>query len=88
MHIHVSAGLYDIAQEGDWRWVDCSDKNGDNWFPGEPDNYAEQDCGYLQDGFFYDWQCLGLFPYVCEVMDKGEFLLICDFRRKDCENQV
>ncbi|XP_071822362.1 uncharacterized protein [Apostichopus japonicus] len=64
-------GLYDKGQEGAWRWVDCSDKDNSDWFPGEPDDYGKQDCGYLQEGFFYDWQCEAAFPYVCEVMDKG-----------------
>ncbi|PIK59577.1 hypothetical protein BSL78_03495 [Apostichopus japonicus] len=64
-------GLYDKGQEGAWRWVDCSDKDNSGWFPGEPDDYGKQDCGYLQEGFFYDWQCEAAFPYVCEVMDKG-----------------
>ena len=70
-------GLYDITQEGRWRWVDCVDDEDRfiNWAPGSPSEGVDMamDCGFmLEDGTWQDWDCLEHLPYVCEITQKGE----------------
>ena len=68
-------GATDIDAEGTWKWLDgelLSDQGGgDVWFPGQPDDDGDQDCGVLSlDGtprYFYDAGCGDLLPYVCDI---------------------
>ena len=72
-------GLYDIAVEGEWTWVqDCltpSTWQIFNWAPGNPDDIAGyRDCAELTPaGQWDDVLCSKENPYVCEIMTKSKF---------------
>nr|XP_054752325.1 uncharacterized protein LOC129257911 [Lytechinus pictus] len=68
-------GLYDRADEGSYRWVDCSDLSGwgqSQWDAGQPSDIdGSENCGQLQDNAkFNDRACERALPYVCEIMVK------------------
>ena len=72
--------MYDIANEGDWRWVDCwASPNWIfyNWAEGQPDNggdVGEEDCGIIRgtDGYFQDIPCITPRKYICETSGESE----------------
>ncbi|XP_021340194.1 perlucin-like protein [Mizuhopecten yessoensis] len=68
---HFWLGGDDMSKEGEWRWT----ANGQpfsytNWYPGEPNNYHDQDCllAHIRGTHFYweDWNCTSNFNFVCE----------------------
>ena len=68
-------GFFDTAEEGDWRWVDCSVPQGVvEWDVGQPDDInATQNCGELtENSKINDLECGALRMYVCEITRKGK----------------
>eukprot|EP00057_Strongylocentrotus_purpuratus_P031477 XP_784754.3 PREDICTED: uncharacterized protein LOC579551 isoform X1 [Strongylocentrotus purpuratus] len=68
-------GLYDRAQDGSYRWVDCSDLSTwgqAQWDIGQPSDVdGSENCGQLQDNAkFNDRACERALPYVCEIVVK------------------
>ena len=69
------SGMYDIAVEGDWRWVDCWANPSwtfYNWDDGQPDNGGmggNEDCAVIQgtNGYFQDLPCSTPRLYICET---------------------
>ena len=72
-------GLTDSVNEGDWKWADGTALTGFmNWFPNEPNNWKDQDCGAIShgqqqqlDGAFFDaqwrdWECSDVKGFICE----------------------
>jgi hypothetical protein len=66
-------GCNDLAKENDWRWLDGSALAYDNWWPGEPNNWAgNEDCGHvfgpsgISPGHWNDAVCTKLLAAVCE----------------------
>ncbi|XP_071490718.1 uncharacterized protein [Diadema antillarum] len=65
-------GLYDKAEEGEFRWVDCTDMNlwqTSNWAAGQPDDEdGSQDCGMMvSTGQWLDWPCERPNMFICEL---------------------
>ena len=72
------AGLYDLASEGNFRWIDCSEMNAwqnTNWASGQPDDTdGTQDCGQMiSSGEWMDWPCDRPNQYICEVNPISRF---------------
>ncbi|XP_072173176.1 uncharacterized protein [Diadema setosum] len=67
-------GYSDQANEGDWRWLDCtesSDWQNELWAPGNPGN-GRLDCAALQpDGQITSIVCDTSISFLCEVSPKG-----------------
>ncbi|CAH1274249.1 FCGBP [Branchiostoma lanceolatum] len=67
-------GLNDIGREGGWHWSDgvplssCSYKN---WYPGEPNNIGNEDCGHLWGGSkrlkWNDMSCSAPKYFICQT---------------------
>ncbi|XP_022112072.1 uncharacterized protein LOC110991164 [Acanthaster planci] len=71
-------GFSDSAEEGQWRWVDCSAPSGLNgtyWADGQPsDTTGTENCAELtQDSKFNDLACTSQLMYVCEITRKEFF---------------
>ncbi|XP_038048814.1 uncharacterized protein LOC119722655 [Patiria miniata] len=71
-------GFYDTAEEGAWRWVDCSTPSGLNgtyWAIGQPsDTDGTENCAELtQNSKFNDIACSNQLMYVCEITRKEFF---------------
>ncbi|XP_033628985.1 uncharacterized protein LOC117291426 [Asterias rubens] len=69
-------GFFDTAEEGDWRWVDCSVPQGVvEWDVGQPDDInATQNCGELtENSKINDLECGAMRMYVCEITRKDFF---------------
>jgi hypothetical protein len=62
-------GFSDLAQEGQWAWVDASADGFLRWTQGEPNNFNEEDCAELQTstGRWNDIACGLRRPFVCEL---------------------
>ncbi len=73
--------MYDVAEEGDYRWVDCNDVGSwllNFWAPGEPsDRTGEENCVTVDSaaGLISDRSCDMEMIYVCEVTPKGKLFL-------------
>ncbi|CAK8680249.1 unnamed protein product [Clavelina lepadiformis] len=67
-------GLSDIAEEGNWVWVDGSAATIENahWYTDEPDNLNDQDCGAIwKESYGYlsdDSHCTNKQPALCEKL--------------------
>jgi hypothetical protein len=61
-------GRNDIAAETFWKWENNEALRYDNWFPGEPNNYNNEDCAEIDpfSGQWNDLDCNTLLPFVCE----------------------
>ncbi|KAG9259784.1 CD209 antigen-like protein C, partial [Astyanax mexicanus] len=64
-------GLNDSKTEGVWKWVDGSALTTGFWYPGEPNNYGNEDCGLYGYGFdpvnnWADYPCNNQFFWICE----------------------
>ncbi|CAK8684732.1 unnamed protein product [Clavelina lepadiformis] len=65
-------GLNDLSREGAWEWIDGTKTTHDNtqWFPGEPSNSGNQDCGEIWGHNFQyktnDDDCTKLQKGLCE----------------------
>ena len=74
--------MYDVAQEGDYRWVDCTNVASwllEAWAPGQPsDTMATENCVSVnsQTGQIDDRDCDMDMIYVCEVTPKGEITFL------------
>ena len=68
-------GLYDLAVEGEYRWVDCTDPTwSPTWAPGQPsDTTATENCvsASVQQGTLNDMACDTPLFYICEITPKG-----------------
>jgi hypothetical protein len=66
-------GLSDLAQEGDWRWVDGSAGAFTRWSDGEPNDFGGEDCAELQTGSgrWNDIGCASRRPFICELRVAG-----------------
>ena len=62
-------GLNDREAEGVWAWSDGSPVAYMNWAPGEPNDYANEDCGqaFWSGVEWNDAWCDYAEPYICEL---------------------
>ena len=75
--IYFLVGYFDLAVEGDWRWIDCtlpSEWALSNWAADQPNDLdGAQECGQiLQSGLYNDWRCDRTMQYICEINVIGE----------------
>ncbi|XP_077864849.1 cubilin-like [Saccoglossus kowalevskii] len=67
-------GYYDVAEEGNWVWIDCSESTVwhlDNWAVLQPSGRAYEDCVVVNSfGRWNDVDCRHNQPYVCEITPK------------------
>jgi hypothetical protein len=61
-------GRNDQAAEAFWRWDSNEFLRFDNWFPGEPNNFNNEDCATIDAGTgkWNDVTCNAQFNFVCE----------------------
>ena len=61
-------GYSDDAVEGSWVWEDGTSGGYENWEPGQPNDFAGQDCAEIDpDGTWNDSDCLFTFQaFICE----------------------
>jgi hypothetical protein len=62
-------GYNDSKSEGQFSWVGGTASGYQNWAPGQPDNYFEEDCtedGWDGDGRWNDLPCNYTRPFICE----------------------
>lgn len=68
-------GMTDSAVEGTWRWINGTlvSSGYRNWLPGSPNQNGDEDCGYSEPVFNWQWDdntCSTSTPYpkavVCE----------------------
>ena len=65
-------GLSDSENEGTWKWIDRTELTGfKNWKSGQPDDFANQDCGTIRHDCFFDaeWDddwCSLTKGFICE----------------------
>ncbi|XP_049328020.1 CD209 antigen-like protein D [Astyanax mexicanus] len=67
----VWIGLSDGETEGVWKWVDGSELITGFWYPGQPDNYGEEDCVFYGFGSdpvknWADYPCNRDLIWICE----------------------
>jgi len=62
-------GRNDIATETFWKWENNEPLRYDNWGPGQPDNFNNEDCATIQPGTgqWNDLSCTASLPFVCEL---------------------
>ena len=62
-------GGSDLAQEGDWTWVDGTPWGYEHWRVNQPDDgantYPSEDCLEMDDGVWNDRPCGTPLPYLC-----------------------
>jgi len=62
-------GYTDRDSEGTWAWADGSTGGYTRWYSGEPNNSGDEDCAgtnFGATGFWNDYRCAELLPFVCE----------------------
>ena len=62
-------GLNDIKAERKHGWEHSGEAVGTYrpWGPGEPNNFKNEDCGFIDRGRWYDGRCSVYFlPFICE----------------------
>ena len=68
-------GINDINPEGNWVWSDGSAANFENWYPGEPNNNGNQDCGKMYHRYNGKWdddKCDLLKTFICKKKGKKQ----------------
>ncbi|XP_045588139.2 C-type lectin domain family 17, member A-like isoform X3 [Procambarus clarkii] len=63
-------GGYDKGEEGSWHWVDGTtvQRGCPFWYPGRPPIDDTRNCLLVERlyGFFYDYPCDNIGPFICE----------------------
>jgi hypothetical protein len=62
-------GYTDAETEGTFLWVDGSNAGFTSWYSGEPNNSGNEDCAgtnFGALGYWNDYGCSSLLPFVCE----------------------
>ncbi|XP_053373191.1 perlucin-like protein isoform X2 [Mercenaria mercenaria] len=65
------SGLTDREIEGKWQWVD-TDKSPDftDWYPGQPNNSGNEDCGVFWASHSFHWGDLGCTHKAVAICEK------------------
>ncbi|XP_033624617.1 macrophage mannose receptor 1-like [Asterias rubens] len=69
---HLWLGLHDIKIENKFAWVDQTPMDFENWKPGQPDNWQNEDCAHLlfistEAGQWNDLPCSSKAGYICKL---------------------